>query len=75
MDYSCFHSEDEKTKAQALHDDSSLRHRVGELGQKAEPPPKPIGGLPPTCDSGTSELCHMPFPELPQEISSCFLEN
>ena len=39
MDYSCFHSEDEKTKAQALHDDSSLRHRVGRLGQKAEPPP------------------------------------
>ena len=39
MDYSCFHSEDEKTKAQALHDDSSLRHRVGQLGQKAEPPP------------------------------------
>ena len=51
MDYSRFHSEDEKTKAQALHDDSSLRHRVGRLGQKAEPHPlpKPIRGLPPTC--------------------------
>lgn len=46
MDYSCFHSEDEKTKAQALPDDSSLRHRVGRLAQKAEPPQSQPGAFP-----------------------------
>ena len=46
MDYSCFHSENETTKAQALHDDSSLRHRVGQLGQKAEPHQRQSGAFP-----------------------------
>lgn len=56
MDYSCFHSEDEKTKAQALHDDSSLRHRVGRLGQKAEPPPPPKANQGPSPDMWLRQL-------------------
>lgn len=74
MDYSCFHSEDEKTKAQALHDESSLRHRGRRAGTEAEPPPKPIGAFPRHVIQAPRAMSHA-FPELPQEISSGFLEN